>query len=79
MSVFSKAFWVSTVELVLVAFASTFASSLTLTSGTPTWHGVAAAGIAAGVAALYAFVTQLKGVQALKAGTTPVARTAATK
>ncbi len=65
MAVFSKTFWVQTAELVLVAFASTFASSLTLTSGTPTWHGVAAAGLAAGIAALYAFVTQLKSVQAV--------------
>ncbi len=79
MSVFTKAFWVSTIELVLVAFAGTFASSLTFTNGTPNWHGFVAAAIAGGIAAIYALVAQLKGVQALKAGTTPVARTATTK
>ena len=76
---FTKQFWTNTAELVLVAFVGTFAASLSLTSGSPTWKGVAAAGISGGIAALYALVTQLKSVQALKAGTTPVARVPVTK
>lgn len=68
---FTKAFWLLTLELVLVAFASTFGASLALTNGTPDAHSFVAAAIAGGIAAIYAFVKQLGGVQtanALKAG-----------
>ena len=71
----NRAFWVATLELVLVTFASTFTGSLTFTNGTPTWHGVVAAATAAGVASLYALVTQFKSVQAVKAVTVGKAST----
>ena len=68
---FTKAFWIATLEIVVVAFASTFGASLTLTNGTPTAHGFIAAAVAGGIAAIYAFSKQVGSVQtaaALKAG-----------
>jgi hypothetical protein len=63
-SLFSKAFWAQTLELVVAAFASTFGASLYLTT-TPTLNGLASAAIAGGIAALYSLSKQLGAVQAV--------------
>ena len=67
MALFTKAFWVQTLELVVVAFASTFGASLVLTNGTPTSHSFIAAAVAGGIAAIYAFTKQVGSVQTVNA------------
>lgn len=67
---FTKAFWVATLEATVVAFATAFAGSLVVTT-TPSVKGLLAALVAGGVGAIYAFVKQVGSVQtvnALKAG-----------
>lgn len=66
MKIFTRAFWASAAEKAIVTGASTFAGSLVLTT-TPSWKGLVAAGTAAGMAALYAFVRQLSAVQTTNA------------
>ena len=68
---FTRAFWIATLEVVVVTFASTFGASLTLTNGVPTAHSFIAAAVAGGISAIYVFVKQIGSVQtvnALKAG-----------
>jgi len=62
---FTLAFWKNALEAVLVAFTSTFAASLAITT-TPNLHGLEAAAIAGGMGALYALVKQLGAVQSAK-------------
>lgn len=63
---FSKKFWITTLEVTVAAGGSAFAGTLVLTT-TPSWKGVLASAVAAGVAAIYAFAKQLGSVQALNA------------
>lgn len=67
MPLFSKAFWLTTLELVVVAFAAAFAASLKFTNGTPTWSNVVSAAIAGGVAAIYALARQIGSVKTFNA------------
>ncbi len=71
MLIFTKSFWVTTLEVVVVAFASTFAGSLVITT-TPSVHGLLAAAVAGGVAGLYAFTKQFGGAAATKSATNKV-------
>lgn len=66
MKIFTKQFWANAAEKAVVAGAGAFTGSLVLTT-TPTWKGLVAAGTAAGMAALYAFVRQLQAVQTTNA------------
>lgn len=61
--IFSAEFWRTALEHALVAAAAAFTATLVNTT-TPTWKDLAAAGVAAGVGALYALIKQLGGVQA---------------
>ena len=61
---FTLAFWKSALEHALVVGLSTLAVSPVFTSGL-TLKGLEAAGITAGLGALYAFIKQLGGVQAV--------------
>jgi hypothetical protein len=60
--IFTFEFWATALEHALVAGAATFYATQVYTTS-PTWHTLAMAGIAAGVAALYAFVKQIGGVE----------------
>lgn len=62
MSLFSIDFWKTALEHSVTAFAATF---IALYVNTPTvdWHQAGLAAIAAGAAAVYAFIKQLGGVQ----------------
>lgn len=64
---FTKAFWIATLEVVVVTFASTFGASLTLTNGVPTAHSFIAAAVAASISAVYAFAKQVGAVQTTNA------------
>lgn len=66
MPLFSKAFWLTTLELVVVAFASTFAASLSVVNP-PTSQSFVTAAIAGGVAAIYALVRQIGSVKTFNA------------
>lgn len=63
--VWSKAFFLSALENAATTGIATFAASNVFTAG-PSAKGFIAAGIAAGMGALYAFVKQVGGVQATK-------------
>lgn len=67
MNLFSKTFWATALENMIQTGASTFSASGFFTSGHPTLKGLAAAGIAAGMAALYTFIKQLGAKQVLSA------------
>jgi hypothetical protein len=77
--IFSLAFWASALEHAIVAGAAVLAGSQVFTGGQLTAKTWEAAGISAGIAALYAFVKFVGGTQlyngVLKVGT---ARHAAT-
>ena len=62
---FTIAFWRNALEATVVAFVTTFAGSLAITT-TPNLHGLEAAAIAGGMGALYALVKQLGAVQSAK-------------
>ena len=62
---FTLAFWKNALEAVLVAFVTTFAGSLAITT-TPDLKGLEAAALAGGMGALYALVKQLGAVQSAK-------------
>lgn len=66
MKLFTRAFWTNAAETALVAGSAAFAGS-GLFSTPPSDKSFAAAGIAAGMAALYSFIKQLGGVQSFKA------------
>jgi hypothetical protein len=66
MKLFSKSFWLSAFENALVTAAAAFTGSGLFTTP-PHGRNFAAAGIAAGMAALYTFVKQLGGVQSAQA------------
>jgi hypothetical protein len=61
-TMFNLAFWKTAAENIIVAFLTAFTGSLAITT-TPSVKGLAAAGIAGGMAALYTLVKQLGGVQ----------------
>ena len=61
---FTVSFWKTALESTLLAFLTAFSGMFAI-QGTPTLKGLAAAGIAGGLAALYAFTKQLGGVQAV--------------
>ena len=63
---FTLAFWKTTLEAVLATFGITFAATLKFTTS-PTVNGLETAAIAGGMAALYVFIKQLGGTQALTA------------
>ena len=63
MQLFTLAFWANALEHALVAGASALAGTQIFTGGTITAQTWEAAGITAGMAALYAFIKQLGGVQ----------------
>lgn len=67
---FTVAFWKTAGENALVSGVTAFTGSLAITT-TPTLRDLAAAGVAAGMAALYTFNKQLGGVQSA-AGTPKV-------
>ena len=73
---FTIAFWKTCAEKVVVGACTGFTASLVNTT-TPTLKDLGAAGVGAGLGALYAFVTQLGGVQQaagiLKVAVTPKA------
>ena len=64
-NIFSKAFWTSTAEAVVVSAGAAFTGSLTFTNGVPSLKSLAVAGIAAGMAALYTVVKAVGGQQAV--------------
>ncbi len=63
---FTKAFWSTALEAVLATFGITFAASLKFTTS-PSLGGLETAAIAGGMAALYVFIKQVGGTQALTA------------
>jgi hypothetical protein len=67
MRLFTKAFWLRATETAVVTGAAAFAGSGVFSAGQPTLHGLVAALVAAGVAALYAFVKQVGSVQTARA------------
>ena len=67
MNIFNKALWLNALEHALVAACAVLAGSQVFTQGSITLKSLEATGIAAGTAALYAFVKQLGGVQAVAA------------
>jgi len=75
---FTKAFFISAFEHALVAAVAAFTGSLTVTAGQPTVKGLEAAGVAAGMAFLYAFTKALGATQSA-AGTLEVAAKVAAK
>ena len=62
---FNAKFWITAFEVAVTTFAATLAGSLVITT-TPSAKGLLASLVAAGVAALAAFLKQVGGVQALK-------------
>jgi predicted transcriptional regulator len=66
MKLFTKSFWATAFENAVVAGAAAFAGSGLFTTP-PHPRNFAAAGIAAGMAALYSFVKALGGVQSVNA------------
>ena len=62
-SILSIAFWKTALEHALVAGASVLAASQVWTSGAITVKSIEAVGVAAFVAAVYALVKQIGGVQ----------------
>ena len=71
MKLFTLAFWKNALEATVVAGATAFGASLAATSGNLNAHNLEAAGIAAGMGALYALVKQLGAVQASNALSAP--------
>jgi hypothetical protein len=61
---FTLSFWKNALEATLVAGLAAFAASLSITT-TPSLKDLEAAAIAGGMGALYAFIKQLGGVQAM--------------
>lgn len=61
---FTKAYWIATLELTVVAFVTAFGGSLAL-ANPPAAKSFVAAGVAGGMGALYAFIKQLSSVQTL--------------
>jgi hypothetical protein len=63
--IFTVAFWRTAIEHALVAGAAAFVASPVVTSGSFTVAGLKAAGIAAGLGALYSLVKQVGAAQAV--------------
>ena len=66
MQLFTRAFWATTLEVVLIAFLASFAGSQVFVAGFSAKNFLAATATAA-TAALAAFLKQLGGVQTAKA------------
>ena len=61
---FTAAFWRTTAENIILSGATAFGGALNNSNGQPTLKDLGAAGIAAGLAAIYTLIKQLGGVQA---------------
>ena len=64
---FTQAFIITALETALVAGVTAFTGALAVTTGTPSLRDLEAAGVAAGMAALYSFIKAFGVTQDAKA------------